>query len=326
MNTRRRIVLVLPAYGLLHAARAFGQGAAPRRIGILWLGAQRTHGHLHEEVRAGLKALGYVEGRDIVIDARWADNRLEPLPALAAELLALKPAVLMTFGSPGVQVLQKATSTVPVVFTSAGDPVGQGFVKSMRRPGGNITGVAFNEEINKKIYEVFRAVMPTATRLAILVNVNNIAQKHHLDDVPAMAKLLQFEPQLVHATKAEELEAAFQAAVKGKAQAMVVATVAPFSGLRDQIVALQNKYRLPTFHGAREALLAGAIGSYSFPFEQNMRRGAAIVDQILKGANPADIPVELPTIYEVGVNLKAAQALGLTVPQAFLLRAELVIR
>jgi putative ABC transport system substrate-binding protein len=323
-NTRRKLLVLLGALAAPFASLA-QRAAEPRRIGMLWTGTRPAYAHLHDEFRAGLKSLGYVEGRDIVIEARWADNRLERLPALAAELLAAKSAVLVAFGSPGVQVFQQATSTVPIVFASAGDPVGQRFVQSLRRPGGNITGVAFNEEINKKVYEVAKALLPGATRIAVLVNVKNPAQKHHLDDVPAMAKQLNFEPLLVHATREEELEAAFASAVKGRAQAMVVGQISPFPGLRARIVQLQNQYRVPTFHGDRESVQAGGVGSYSFPYEQNFRRAAALVDQILKGANPAEIPVELPTIYEIGVNLKAAKALGIQVPKEFLLRAQLVV-
>jgi putative ABC transport system substrate-binding protein len=245
--------------------------------------------------------------------------------ALVAELLSLNPAVIVTNGSPGVVACQQATSTVPIVFATAGDVVGQGFVQSLRRPGGNITGVAFNEDINKKIYEVVRDILPTASRIAMLVNIKNPAQKHHLDDVPIMSKALRFQSILVHATKEEELESAFEHAVKVKAQALVVATLASFTALRERIVELQKKYRIPTFSGSREAVQAGGVASYSFPREENYRRAAALVDKILKGANPAEIPVELPTKYEVAVNLKAAKALGITVPPAFLVRANWVI-
>ncbi|MEI6720064.1 MAG: ABC transporter substrate-binding protein [Betaproteobacteria bacterium] len=326
MNTRRKLVL---AFGAGALAAPFGSFAQPpvkiRRIGFHSASTPKAYDHLLKEFRMGLASLGYVEGRDIVIDVRWAENQIERLPALAAELLALGPAVIVTHGSAGVVACQKATSTVPIVFASAGDPVGQGFVQSYRRPGGNITGVAFNEEINKKLYEVVKGVLPAATRIATLVNIKNPAQKHHLDDVKMLSKALHFQSILVHATKEEELESAFKHAVKAKAHAVVVGPLAPFTGLRDQIAELQNKYRVPTFHGIREAVQAGGIASYSFPFEENFRRAAGQVDKILKGVSPAEIPVELPTKYEIAVNLKAAKALDITVPPSFLLRANLVI-
>ena len=323
---RRTFMVTSAAFATLLACQAHAQDStAPRRIGMPLFSSPDAYNHLVEEFRKTLKALGHVEGGDIVLDIRWAENRIDRLPELAAELVSLKPAVLVTVTSPGVAACQKATATIPIVFAAAGDPVGQGFVQSYRRPGGNITGVAFNERINKKIYEVVKQALPHASRIAILVNVKNQAQKHHLEDVPTMAKALHFQPILVHATQEEELDAAFKQAVESRANAMVVSTLAPFTGLRSRIVELQNKYRMPTFHGLREAVQAGGIASYSFPFEENFRRAAAIVDKILKGQNPAEIPVELPMHYEIAVNLKAAKALGLTIPQSLLSRADEVI-
>jgi putative ABC transport system substrate-binding protein len=323
---RRTFIAASTALAALLACRVHAQGAtAPRHIGMHLYATPAAYNHLVEEFRMTLKSLGYVEGRDIVLDIRWADNRIERLPELAAELLSLKPAVIVTYTSEGVAACQKATTTVPIVFAAAGDAVRQGFIQSFRRPGGNITGVAFNEEINKKIYEVVKEVLPNASRIATLVNVKNQAQKHHLDDLPEMVKALRFQSILVHATQEEELDAAFRQAVQSRANAMVVSTLAPFTGLRSRIVELQNTYRMPTFHGLREAVQAGAIASYSFPFEENFRRAAAIVDKILSGQNPAEIPVELPTHYEIAVNLKAAKAIGLTIPPSLLARANQVI-
>ncbi len=324
---RRTFLVAFTALATRFARRAQAQGGtAPRRIGMLMHGSPDAYNHLVEEFRTALKSLGYVEARDIVLDIRWAENRIERLPELAADLLSLKPAVIVTHGSPGVAACQKATTTVPIVFAAAGDPVRQGFVQSYRHPGGNITGVAFNEEINKKIYEVVKEILPHASRIATLVNVKNQAQRHHLEDVPEMAKALRFQSILVHATQEEELDAAFRQAVQSRANAMVVAALAPFTGLRSRIVELQNEYRMPTFHGIREAVEAGGVASYSFPHEENFRRAAAIVDKILKGQSPAEIPVEIPTHYEIAVNLKAAKTLGLTIPQSLLVRADEVIQ
>jgi putative ABC transport system substrate-binding protein len=323
----RRSVVLAAAAAIALPLRAGAQaGKPPRVVGFLSSGNLATTGPWLEEFRAGLRAEGLVEGRDIRLELRWADNRLERLPVLIQELLALKPAVIVTHGSPPVAELKKATSAVPVVFASAGDPVGQGFVQSFRRPGGNITGVAFSEEINKKIYEVARDVLPTATRFATMVNDNNPAQKHHAQDIRAMSELLKFESVLIPATRAEEIEPAMEAAVKARAQALVVSTLAPFYGLRKQIVALQFKYRMPTFHGFGDAVVDGAVGSYSFPFEDSFRRSGVLAAQILRGRDPAEIPVELPTRFEISINLRSAETLGITVPQAALLRANKVIR
>lgn len=323
---RRTFLTAGGTFATLLACEVIAQGArSPRRIGILSSSSLNSSGHLVDAFRAELKSFGYVEGRDIVVDIRRAENRIERLPALAEELLSLRPAVMVTSGTPGVVACQKATSTVPIVFASAGDPVGQGFIKSFRRPGGNTTGVAFNEEINKKQYEVVKAVLPSASRIATMVNVTNPAQKHHLDDVLQMSKALGFESILVHATKEEELESAFQDAVRAKAHALVVASLAPFSGLRTRIVELQNKYRLPSLTGNEAWVPARGLASYSFPSTENWRRAAALVDKILKGGNPAEIPMEIPTKYEVAVNLKTAKLLGITVPQSFLVRVDKVV-
>jgi putative ABC transport system substrate-binding protein len=320
---RRTFVISGGALAALFACHAYSQGAGlPQRIGFLSL---KSDSSLLGEFQTTMKSLGYVEGRDILIDVRSAEDRVERLPALAAELLVLKPTVIVTQGSPAVTACQKATSAVPIVFASAADPVGQGFVQSLRRPGGNITGVAWNAEASQKIYEVVKAALPATTRIATLVNTQNPAQRTYLADVPIMSTALGFQSILVHATKEAELQSAFEHAVKAKAQAVVVPPLAPFVSLRGRIVDLQNRYRMPTFHTMREMVQAGGVASYHFPMEENFRRAAALVDKILKGGSPAEIPVELPTKYEITVNLKAANALGIAVPQSLLVRANEVI-
>jgi putative ABC transport system substrate-binding protein len=323
---RRTFVLVSGALAALTASRAWPQlKNPPRRIGILSSSSAKSSGHLTDAFKASMKSLGYVDGRDVVIDVRWGDAKLERLPELAAALVALKPDVIVTSGTPGVVACRKATSTIPIVFASLGDPVGQGFIKSFSRPGGNLTGIAFNEEINKKQYEMVKEVLPKATRIATMVNTENPAQKHHLDDVPLMSKALGFESIIVHATKEAELASAFEQAIKAKADAMVVSSLAPFTALRTQIVKLQNKHRLPSFIGNEAWVPVGGLASYSFPSTENWARAAVLVDKILKGGNPAEIPVKIPTKYEVAINLRAAKALGITVPQSFLVRANKVI-
>ena len=328
MITRRRMVMALGASALTTAITPSAMAqttGVPRRIAILSGASVESAGHFIDAFRAALKSLGYSEGRDIVIDIRWAENKLERLPALIQDLLSYKPSIVVTHGSAGVVACQKATSTVPIVFATAGDPVGQGFIQSYRHPGGNITGVAFNEEINKKQYEIVKAALPAASRIATLVNVNNPAQKHHLDDIPRMAKALHFDSILVHATKEEELEAAFQAALKAKAHALIVSPLAPFSGLEKRLIELQFKFRMPSFTGSQDWVPAGGLASYSFPTIENWRRVAALADKILKGASPAEIPVEIPTKYEVAINLQTAKTLGLKIPQGILVRATKVI-
>jgi putative ABC transport system substrate-binding protein len=325
--TRRRAILGLGATALIapFVSRVVAQAAkSPRRIAILSSTSDSDRAYLNA-FREALKSLGYGEGQEVAFDIRWADNRLERLPALAKELLSLNPAVIVTHGSAGVAACQKATSTVPIVFASAGDPVQQGFIKSYHYPGGNITGIAFNEDINKKQYELIKDVFPKASRIATFINVSNPAQRHQTEDLPQISKDLRFESVVIHVTKESELEAGFEQAVNARAHALVVGPIAPFIGLRSRLVELQLKFKIPSFMGWETWVQAGGLGSYSFPAIENWRRAAALVDKILNGVSPAEIPVEIPVKYEVAINLKTAKALGINVPKTVLLRADRVI-
>jgi len=309
------------------AASAYGQDSRPPKlIACLFTATESAYRHLFAEFRRGLKELGYVEGRDFLLDVQWGDEKPERLQTMIAEALRQNPAVLVTAGSPAVANLQKATSTVPIVFASAGDPVGQGFVKSFRRPGGNITGVAFNDEINKKLYELVRNVLPAATRIATVINPANPAMKHHLEAVPAVSKSFKFESILIEARHPEAFEPAYVQAKKLRAHALICPPLSPYTSYRERFVELQNRYMLPTFFGYSEPVSVGGLASYSFPLEDSYRRSAALVVEILKGSNPAEIPVEIPTKYEIWLNLKTAKALGIEVPQAVLLSASRVIK
>jgi putative tryptophan/tyrosine transport system substrate-binding protein len=326
MNRRAFVVAVGGLASAVALAARAQQPKAQVRISFISHSSQNTHGHLLQEFRTGLRVLGYTEGRDLMLDLWWAEDRLDRLPALIAEALSSRPSMIVTHGSASVAALQKATSTIPIVFAAAGDPVGQGFVKSFRRPGANITGIAFNDEITPKIFELVKLVMPRATRIAGLLNPHNPASRLDLGKSPAIAKALGFELLLLKATSRETLEPAFIDAAKAKMQAIVVAPHAPLSpGLVEPLGELQFRYRLPAFYGVREGVSAGGLASYSFPLEENFRRAAALVDQILKGGSPSEIPVEIPTKYEIAINLKTANALGIKVPEAALLRAHKVI-
>lgn len=306
---------------------ALGQGTKPLpRVSFISHSSPEAWGHFLDEFKAGLRSLGYVEGRNLILEVRWAENRIDRIPGLITEALASKPTVIVTHGSPNVAALQKATSTVPIVFAAAGDPVGQGFIKSYRRPGANITGVAFNSEIFVKVYELLKIVLPGVSRVGTLVNPENPAWRQNTDHLPATAKVLKFEASVIQASTREDLELAFLTALQANVQALVVATLAPFVGLHPHLAELQFRHRLPTFYSMREAVNAGGLASYSFPQEENYRRAAALVDQVLKGRNPAEIPVEIPTKYEIAINLDSAHRLGIKVPEAALLRAHKVIR
>ncbi len=308
------------------ASRALAQGRlAPPRVVFLSISFEKVYKPILAEFRDALRTLGRIEGRDHTFDTRWAEERMQRIPGLISDVLALKPAVILTHGSQLVTALQKATRSVPIVFASVGDPVGQGFVQSFRRPGGNITGVAFNDEINKKLYELAKMVVPSATRIATLTNEDNPASKHHLEIVPMVSKALGFESIKLNSVNSDGIEPAFKGAVEARAHALVVSPMAPFIGLRSRIAELQFKYRLPTFHGVGEGADAGGLASYSFPMDESYRRSAAIVDQILKGVSVAEIPVEIPTKYEIAINLRTAKVLGIKIPQDVLLRANRAI-
>jgi putative ABC transport system substrate-binding protein len=323
---RRTFVAAAGGFAAWIALRATAQGAQPLpRVSFLSHSTPKAWGHRLDEFRAGLRALGYVERRDLVLDLWWAENRLDRIPALIAEILSSKPTVIVTHGSPNVAALQKATATVPIVFAAAGDPVGQGFVKSYRRPGANITGIAFNDNVNWKVYELVKTVMPGTSRVATLLNPENPASRQYLSTVPPTVKKLGLQNAMLNATTVEEIAPAFAQAVKGRAQALMVATLAPFIGVHPLLVDLQFKHRLPLFYAMREGVEAGGLAGYSFPFEESYRRAAALVDKILKGAKPAEISVEIPNNTEIAINLKTAKALGIKVPEAALLRAHKVI-
>ena len=325
MKTARR-AFVAAATGVL-AFPALGQGSKSLpRVVFLSHSSPKAWGHLLDEFRAGLRSLGYVDGRDMILDVRWAENRLDRIPDLIADVLALRPAVIVTHGSPSVAALQKATNTTPIVFAAAGDPVRQGFVKSYRRPDTNITGVAFNMDIVPKVYELVKMVMPAVSRIGVLVNPEvGDTVKDWTDVLPFASQALAFEAVVLQARSRETVEPAFVEATSERMHALVVATMAPFVGLHPWLAELQFKYRLPTFHGHSDGADAGGLASYAFPQEENYRRAAALVDRILKGGKPAEIPVEIPMRYEIAINLKTAQALGIKVPEAALVRAHKII-
>lgn len=296
-----------------------------QRVAFFSSTSQTAHGHLLEEFRTGLRSRGYVEGKNVLLDLWWAQDQLDRLPGLAAEMLTTKPAVIVSHGSAALAQLHKATTSVPIVFASVGDPVGQGLVKSFRRPGGNITGIAFNEAVHEKVYELAKTVMPGLSRVAALLNPDNPASHFHRRIIASAKKTLGVEIVAVEVRNAEGLEAAFLHATRSKAQGLVVPAHAPFNGLHPAIIELQFRHRIPTFHVMNEGVEAGGVASYSFPLDESYRRAAAYVDQILKGRSPAEMPVEIPTKYEIAINMKTAKALGLKVPESVLMRAHKVI-
>jgi putative ABC transport system substrate-binding protein len=322
---RRALVLASGAWVVLAAARAFGQAAGtPRLIGWLSPMAQETQKPLYDIFFAKLRELGHVEGRGIRIEGRWAGGDSARLDELGKELLKQKPAVILTMGTAAVAALQRETTTVPVVFASGGDPVASGFVASLARPGGNITGVMLRWEVNEKLMELVRETVPTVSRIAMLTDrgdpIAARVEKAYADG----AKKLRYELSVVDARRPEEFERAF-ADAKGKAQAIMAPPLSLFYVHQQRIAQLALAMKLPLFTSMDRTAVLGALLSYTNDVAENYRRAAVLVDKILRGARPADLPVEQPDRYRLVVNNRTARALGVKIPPSVLLRADEVI-
>lgn len=275
--------------------------------------------------RAELKGLGYEEGREVSFEVRWAENRTDRLAPLAAELVKLEPAVILTGSSAGVAAAKKATSTIPIVFASAASPVEQGFVESLRRPGGNVTGVLIHGT-NAKTVEIAREAFPQARRLAMLVHKPDPFSKLAMDEFVPSAKRLKFEPIVIEVVRAEELAVAFDEVVRRKADALYAPALAFISAHREYLVQRSLEAKLPLLSSYQEFTVAGALLSYGSERNENFRRAAVLVDKILRGANPAELAVEQPQKVELILNLRTAKVIGVKLPQGVLQRADRVIQ
>ena len=276
----------------------------------------------------GLSETDFVERRNVVIDYRWAEGKYDRLPAMAADLVGRKVAVILTGGSDvATRAAITATQTVPIVFTTASDPVAVGFVASLNRPGGNATGVTLiSTELGPKRLELLHEITPIASKIALLVNPNNpIMSQVEIQSTQTAARRLGLEIIVVNAGTENEIESAFATAVQKRAVAFNVATDAYLASRREQIAALALRHALPTITGPREAVAAGQLMSYGPNLADMYRQAGIYVGRILKGEKPADLPVQTPTKYELVVNLKTAKALGLDVPTSLLARADEVI-
>jgi ABC-type uncharacterized transport system substrate-binding protein len=280
-----------------------------------------------EAFRQQLRELGYVEGHTIAIEYRFAEGKSEPLPALAAELVHLPVDILVTWGSAAVRAAQHATSTIPIVIGAALDPVAQGLVASYARPGGNITGVASAPVgVQGKTVQVLTEALPGLSRVAILWSSANPAHTLMVQEAQGAAQRLGLQTQLLDVREASALDGAFAAMARERAEALVVLNEQLFLTHRTRLAELTGAHRLPTIYGNREYVQAGGLMAYGTNFRANFRRAAIYVDKILKGANPADLPMEQPMNFELVVNLKTAEALGLTLPSSILFQADEVIR
>jgi putative ABC transport system substrate-binding protein len=295
-------------------------------IGFLGNSTAALEANLVGPLREGLRELGYVEGQNIVIEYRWAEGKYERFPALIAELLAQKVAVIVTAGTPASLAVKKATTSVPLVMVAVGDPVATGIVASLRRPGGNITGLtSISEDLEGKRLELLREVVPTVSRVAVLWNPDNQTLLAELKEVRAAARVLGMKVQALEARTPAELEETFNAIVRERPGALLVMADRFFLFSRQRIMDFATKQRLPGVYAYRELVEAGGLMSFGPSYPGMHKRAAYFVDRILKGAKPADLPVERPLKFELVVNLKAAKALGVTIPPSLLQRADQVI-
>ncbi len=297
------------------------------RIGILPPGPISVRVHLWEAFRQGLRDLGYVEGQNIVLVFPSAEVRPERLPHLAAELVSLKVDVIVAAGSPGVRAAQQATKTIPIVMPVISDPVELGFVASLARPGGNITGLTLiSSDLIGKRLELLKASVPRVSRIAVLFNPTTAIVSPVMREMNMAARALGVQLQILEVRGPDDFERVFHAAMKERAGALITLDDSFVFTHHARIVELAAKNRLPAIYGFRKFVDAGGLMSYAANVTDMYRRAATYVDKILKGAKPADLPVEQPTKFELVINLKTAKALGLKIPQSVLIRADEVIQ
>jgi putative ABC transport system substrate-binding protein len=324
----RRAFLAITAGGLLATPLAAeGQQAAKvPRIGFLGTNSPAEYPDLLGAFRQGLGDLGYMEGQNIAIEYRWAEGRVERFPDLGLELVGLKVDVIVATSSPMALAAKNATKTIPIVFVTAADPVGQGLVAAIARPGGNVTGFSLlAPEIVARQLQILKEAVPTVSRVALLSNPANSYTALLVKETEAAARSLRVRVQPLGVRGAAALDGAFSAIAKERPGALFVLFDPVLLGHRTRITAFANKNRLPAMYPHKEYAAAGGFIAYGVDLRDNFRRAATYVDKILKGVKPADLPVEQPTKFELIINLKTARTLGLTIPPSLLQRADQVI-
>ena len=321
-----RIALCTMLFALSLSAEAQQPTKIPR-IGYL-LGVSLSASSTRTEAfRQGLRDFGYVEGNNIIIEWRSAEGKFDRLPALAAELVRLKVDVIVTAGPIPTRAAKEVTSTIPIIMTQDPDPVGNGFVASLARPGGNITGLStLAPELSGKQLELLKEIIPKLTRVAVFGTSTRAGNAQALKEIELAAGAFKVKLQYLDVLDPKDIETAFQGATKGRAEAVLVLQSAVFFSQRTQIAELAIKSRLPAIYYTTEFVEAGGLMSYATSYTDLFRRAATYVDKILKGRTPSDLPVEQPMKFEFVVNLKAAKQIGLTIPPNVLVRANKVIR
>ena len=332
MNHRRKTIAALSVGVLANALPTFAQPAkAPEKIWRAgFLAPRKRPASIDAEFIGGfpqgMRERGYVEGKNLVIEWRFADGDLTRLPGLANELVQLKPDVIVAGGPQAIRAVKQATTTIPIVMGVPGDPEVEGFVASLARPGGNLTGAMVNAgDLVAKRLQMLVEMSPKITRVAYLMNPDNRNHSKNLGNIQAAAQKIKVHILPVEARASQDIETAFAVMKRDKAGGVVMGPDAIFNGHMHQIAELALKQRLPLITGIREYVDAGCLMSYGASFRDNFHRAAYYVDRIFKGAKPADLPVEQPTRFELFINGKTAKALGLKIPYSLLITAEKVI-
>ena len=324
---KRRSFLAVLCTAAATPLAALAQRPTMPFIGFLSGGSPNERTHLVEAFRQGLKEAGYVDGKDVAIEYRWAEGHYERLTGLATELVNRQVAVIAaTAGSQSALAAKAATSTIPIVFTGGGDPVQLGLVASLSRPGGNATGITnIGISLEAKRFEILRELLPKVSTIAFLVNPNNATAKSSVKEVSAAAAAAGKQLQVVNAAVESDLDPAFATIKRSRAGAVLVAQDALFVTRRDQLVALAGRHAIPAVYAFREFTTAGGLLSYGADLRDDYRQAGVYVGRILKGAKPADLPVLQSSKFELVLNLKTAKKLGLTISRDFLARVDAVI-
>jgi putative ABC transport system substrate-binding protein len=327
MNNRRRLIIVMFASLLGVPLASLGQQPAKvARIGFLEASTPSAIAARVEAFRQGLRDLGYVEGKNVVIEYRYAEGNFDRLPALAAELVRLNVNVIVTGGPTAIPAAKAATTAIPIVMAFDTDPVGSGFAASLAKPGGNITGLStLAPELSAKQIELLKEIVPKLARVAVLGTASRPGSAHALREVENAAKALKVQVQFQDVVDPKGIDAAFLAARKGSADAVLVLGSPLFNANRMELTELASKSRYPVIYDRAEFVEAGGLMTYSVSLADLARRAATYVDKILKGAKPGDLPIEQPTKFDLVVNMKTAKALGIKIPNSVLAQATKVI-
>ena len=325
---KRVFICLVAIFGLTAVSISNAQQPARMaRLGYLGFAFPSTNPNRREALLQGLRDFGYVEGKNITIDYRWGEGKIELLPSLAAELVGLKPDVIFVGAPQPTLALKKATATIPIVFVGIGDPVATGLVKSLAHPGGNITGFSnMAMDLSGKRLELLKETAPRISSVAVLRNRGNEFNREGWQNLEAAAKALKLKLHQLDVRSAEDFDIAFRAATKARADALVPSPDPFINSQMKRVTEFAIKNRLPAIYAGGEFVDDGGLMSYAPNIADQFRRAAVFVDKILKGTKPADIPVEQPMKFEFVINLKTAKQIGITIPQWTLMKADRVIR